>query len=92
MMKVVEAKVFRNGGSNAIRIPASFKLKNPVVYLTFDDESSEITISKNKPQPFANLLALHQKHGMISGAEWDIIRETQEMETRPSISALAELK
>jgi antitoxin VapB len=92
VIRVVEAKVFKNGGSNAIRIPASFKLEAPVVYLSFDEDAGEITVSKNKPQPFAKLLALHEKYGMISDAEWDIVREPQEMETRPSISALAELK
>lgn len=91
MIRVVEAKVFKNGGSNAIRIPASFKLEAPVVYLSVDEDAGEITVSKNKPRPFAKLLALHEKYGMLSGDDWEMVREPQEMEIRPSIQAFAEL-
>ena len=92
MKTLVEAKVFKNGGSNAIRIPAAFKLDVPIVYLSFDDESGEITVSKNKPRPFAKLLELHAKHGVISESEWQLVRDPEDLETRPSLRELTDLK
>jgi antitoxin VapB len=89
---IIQAKVFKNGGSNAIRIPASFKIDSRIVYLSLDDELGEITITKNSPRPFAKLLALHEKNGVISDAEWDVAREQQEAENRPSVRELSELK
>ena len=42
MKTIVELKVFKNGGSNAVRIPASVKLTKPILYLEIDDESDEL--------------------------------------------------
>ena len=92
MKTVIEAKVFKNGGSNAIRIPASFKLDAPIVYLSLDDEAGEITVSKNKPRPFAKLLALNDEHGVISDSEWQLARDSQDLENRLSIHEISELK
>ena len=92
MKTVIEAKVFKNGGSNAIRIPASFKLYEPIVYLSLDDESGEITVSKNKPRRFGKLLELHDEHGVISDEEWLQTRDNQDAEDRPSVRQLSELK
>jgi len=89
---VIEAKVFKNGGSNAIRIPASFKLDAQVVYLSLDDEAGEIVISKSNPRPFSRLLALHETQGVISDSEWDIDRDRQDVQNRPSMQRLADMK
>ena len=92
MKTVIQAKVFKNGGSNAIRIPASFKLDSPIVYLSVDDEAGEIIVLKNNPRPFAKLLALHEKQGVISDSEWDLARDRQDIESRLSVRDLSELK
>jgi antitoxin VapB len=89
---VIQAKVFKNGGSNAIRIPASFKLDSQIVYLSVDDEAGEITVLRNNPRPFAQLLALHEKQGVISDADWDVSRDRQDIESRLSVRDLSELK
>jgi hypothetical protein len=57
-----------------------------------DDEVGEITISKNSPRQFAKLLALHEKHGVISDSEWHQSRDGQETENRLSVRELSELK
>ncbi len=90
MNTIIEAKVFKNGGSNAIRIPAIVKLTNPVVYLEIDEDSGDIIIHKDKPQRFAKLLALHAKYGPISDEDWAIDRDTSEWPVRPSLTELDE--
>jgi virulence-associated protein VagC len=92
MNTIIEAKVFKNGGSNAIRIPAIVKLTSPVVYLEIDEDSGDIIIHKDKPQRFAKLLALHAKYGPISDEDWDVEfdREPAEWPVRPSLTQLDE--
>ena len=92
MKSVIEAKVFKNGGSNAIRIPASFKLDAQIVYLSLDDEAGEITISKNNPRMFAGLFALHEAQGVIAESEWNLSRDRHDMQNRRSVQELSELK
>jgi antitoxin VapB len=86
MNTIIEAKVFKNGGSNAIRIPAIVKLTNPVVYLEIDEDSGDIIIHKDKPQRFAKLLALHAKNGPISDEDWGFDREPADL--HPAVQAL----
>ena len=90
MNTIIEAKVFKNGGSNAIRIPAIVKLTNPVVYLEIDEDSGDIIIHKDKPQRFAKLLALHAKYGPISNEDWGFDREPADWPVRPSLTQLDE--
>lgn len=88
MKTVVEAKVFKNGGSNAIRIPAAFKIENEVVFLTIDDESEQITLSRQRPKPFAKLFELLDKHGPISDEDWDFERDNSIEPMRKSLQEL----
>jgi virulence-associated protein VagC len=92
MNTIIEAKVFKNGGSNAIRIPAIVKLTSPVVYLEIDEGSGDIIIHRDKPQRFAKLLALHAKYGPISDEDWDIglERDSSEWPVRKSLTELDE--
>ena len=92
MKSVIEAKVFKNGGSNAIRIPASFKLDAQIVYLSIDDELGEITISNKKPRMFAGLFALHETQGVITESEWNLSRDRHDVQNRHSVQELTELK
>lgn len=92
MKSVIAAKVFKNGGSNAIRIPASFKLEAQIVYLSVDDEAGEITISKKKPRMFAGLFALHETQGVISESEWNLSRDRHDGQNRRSVQDLTELQ
>lgn len=91
MKNVIEVKPFKNGGSNAIRIPASFKIENGVVYMTIDEASGDITISNRSPKPFAKLFNLLDEIGPISEAEWNLERDN-EIEPWPDRDSMRELE
>ena len=78
MKTILEAKVFKNGGSSAIRLPASLNITSGVVYLEVDDETGDIEIKRMKPSPFDELFALHEKYGPISDDEWPDFERSHE--------------
>lgn len=88
MKNVMEVKPFKNGGSNAVRIPKSFKIQNGVVYMTIDEASGDITISSQSPKPFAKLFKLLEQIGPISEAEWHLERDNEIEPIRKSIQEL----
>jgi virulence-associated protein VagC len=88
MKSVVELKVFKNGGSNAVRIPASVKLTQPVLYLEIDDESDEMGLYKEHPEKFKRLFELLDQLGPISDAEWDLERDASDWPKRESLREL----
>jgi hypothetical protein len=75
---VLEAKVFKNGGSSAIRLPASLNITSGVVYLEVDDETGDIEIKRQNPNPFQELFALHDKYGPIDDDEWPDFERSHE--------------
>lgn len=91
MKNVIEVKPFKNGGSNAVRIPASFKIENGVVYMTIDEESGDITISSRSPKPFAKLFKLLDEIGPITEDEWNLERDN-EIAPWPERDSLRELE
>lgn len=88
MKTVYELKVFRNGGSNAVRIPAAVQLKDQVLYLEIDSESEDLSLYKEKPQKFKRLFELLDQHGPISDAEWGDARDDSEWLERESLKSL----
>jgi virulence-associated protein VagC len=88
MKTVYELKVFRNGGSNAVRIPAAVQLKDQVLYLEVDSESQDLSLYKEKPQKFKRLFELLDQHGPISDAEWGDERDESEWPERESLKSL----
>lgn len=49
MSKVYKAKLFPNGGSQAVRIPAEFRFSNDEVFITYNPETESVVISAKKP-------------------------------------------
>ena len=93
MKTILEAKVFKNGGSSAIRLPASLNITSGVVYLEVDDETGDIEIKRLKPNPFDELFALHEKYGPIDDDEWpDFERSHVQAPVRASIQELIDAK
>lgn len=39
------AKLFRNGGSQAVRLPAEFRFEGDEVYITRDEATGDVTLS-----------------------------------------------
>jgi antitoxin VapB len=50
MGEVQKARVFRNGRSQAVRIPAAYRFRTEEVYVRRDPETGALTLSEN---PFA---------------------------------------
>jgi antitoxin VapB len=50
MGKVQKASVFRNGRSQAVRIPAEYRFQSDEVYIRHDPETGALTLSE---RPFA---------------------------------------
>jgi len=46
MSNVKVAKLFRNGGSQAVRLPAEFRFEGDEVYVTRDEKTGDVTLSK----------------------------------------------
>lgn len=88
MKTIYELKVFKNGGSNAVRIPAAVALKEPVLYLEADSESDELSLFKENPQKFKRLFELLDRHGPIAAAEWGVERDDSDWPERKSLSEL----
>ena len=88
MKTVLEAKVFKNGGSSAIRLPASLNITSGVVYLEIDDETGEIEIKRQKPNRLAAFFALQEKLGPIGDDDWLPERNHEPSPIRKSIQDL----
>jgi antitoxin component of MazEF toxin-antitoxin module len=88
MKTIIELKVFKNGGSNAIRIPASIKLEEPVLFLEIDDETEEMGLYRERPQKFKRLFELLDQYGPIPDTEWDVERVESDWPERESLKEL----
>lgn len=51
MPKLEKAKVFMNGRSQAVRIPAQYRFKSDEVYIRHDPRTGEITLSERPERP-----------------------------------------
>lgn len=58
MAQTQTAKVFRNGRSQAVRIPAEFRFKTDQVYIERDEATGVVKLSEEPPRsPMAELFA-----------------------------------
>lgn len=51
MIQTAKARVFRNGRSQAVRIPAEFRFKTDEVYLQHNPVTGDITLSERPMKP-----------------------------------------
>ena len=51
MVPIAKAKVFRNGRSQAVRIPAEFRFKTDHVYIERDEDTGVVSLSEKPPRP-----------------------------------------
>lgn len=47
MFKTRRAKLFKNGSSQAVRLPAEFRFETTDVYITRDDETGDVVLSSH---------------------------------------------
>lgn len=83
MSEIQKAKLFKNGGSQAIRIPAQWRFEEDEVFVRFDEDRKELIISKSNPAPMARFFALLEKLGPISEDEWPELDRNYPESPRP---------
>jgi antitoxin VapB len=60
-MAQTKAKLFNNGRSQAVRLPASFRFEGTEVYIRRDPHSGDVILSR-RPQDWSEFLALRDLH------------------------------
>ncbi|MEN9989449.1 MAG: hypothetical protein RL508_428 [Actinomycetota bacterium] len=61
MTKVYMTKLFQNGGSKAVRIPAEICPAGPEVFIWREPGSDQLKISESAPSDFASFLELQKR-------------------------------
>jgi len=61
-MKVYVAKLFQNGGSQAIRIPAELRFEGEEVFIRKDLASGDLIVSGERPGSLSKLRALQEMY------------------------------
>ena len=73
MQQTEKARVFRNGRSQAVRIPAEYRFKSDEVYILRDPESGVVSLSE---KPFRRSTEeIFAEFDAAGGAEFDIERD-----------------
>ena len=66
------AKIFTNGRSQAVRLPASCRFETPEVYVHRDPETGDVVLSR-RPPTWAGLVdavrAVHEHNEFLSASE-----------------------
>lgn len=63
MREVYKARIFKNGGSQAIRIPAQWRFDSEEVFVRFDEQMNALVITERDPKPMQNFFALASQYG-----------------------------
>jgi antitoxin VapB len=64
--KILKTKVFQNGGSQALRIPAVWRFDQNEVYARVDDETGDLILSRTNPEPLSRFFAALAETGPIA--------------------------
>ena len=73
MATVGKARVFRNGRSQAVRIPAEYRFKTDEVYLRHNPATGELILSEQLPRP--SLEEIFAEFDAAGGADFEIERD-----------------
>ena len=66
--KVKTAKLFRNGSSQAVRLPAEFRFDGDEVFIWRDDRTGTVVLSQRRRMTWADFMAARDA---VPEAEWD---------------------
>ena len=82
-LKLGKAKVFRNGRSQAVRIPAQYRFKADSVYVRHDPVSGSLTLSE---KPFAlSAEEIFRMFDEAGSADFEIERDHSELRPAPEL-------
>ena len=80
MAQVQKAKVFRNGRSQAVRIPAEFRFSGDQVFIERNEQTGAITLSEVPLR--RSLTDIFREFDEAGGAEFELERDTSPMPDR----------
>ena len=63
------AKLFTNGGSQAVRLPAEFRFDGEQVYVRRDEATGDVILSSRPAQSWAEFMALRDSMGAVPQAK-----------------------
>lgn len=63
------AKIFINGGSQAVRLPAEFRFADEQVYVRRDEATGDVILSSRPAKSWAEFMALRDSLGAVSHAK-----------------------
>lgn len=69
MREVYKARIFKNGGSQAIRIPAQWRFDSEEVFVRFDEQLNALVITERDPKPMQAFFTLASQYG-ASDQDW----------------------
>jgi antitoxin VapB len=61
------AKLFQNGGSQAVRLPAEFRFEATQVYIWRDDTTGDVILSARPPRRWKDFMALRDRERAVPG-------------------------
>ncbi|MDH5286235.1 MAG: AbrB/MazE/SpoVT family DNA-binding domain-containing protein [Betaproteobacteria bacterium] len=67
-----KARLFANGGSQAVRLPAEFRFDAQEVYIRRDEVTGDVILSVEPVRTWADFMALR---GRLDGVPGDFMRE-----------------
>ncbi len=73
MEKLEKARVFKNGRSQAVRIPAAYRFQGDEVYVRRNPNTGELTLSE-KP-PVASLDVIYAELDAAGAADFELDRD-----------------
>jgi len=69
------ARIFLNGGSQAVRLPAEFRFDGQEVYIRRDDRTGDVILSSRPARSWADFMALRKE---IGSAPDDFLSDRQQ--------------
>jgi antitoxin VapB len=70
------AKLFNNGRSQAVRLPAAFRFEGTEVYITQDEDTQDVTLSR-RPSDWAGFFAAAQSAQAAGQIPTDFLDATE---------------
>lgn len=64
-MSTKTARLFANGGSQAVRLPAEFRFEGNEVYVRRDPKTGDVILSSKPVSTWAEFMALRQELGVV---------------------------
>jgi antitoxin VapB len=78
-----KVKLFKNGASQAVRLPAEFRFEGSEIYATRDDETGSVTLSQTEPKSAGRWDQFLKAVALVDPNDPEVLRYDQYMAERP---------